>query len=106
MVERPPKESIGCVARFIRANPARRDWNRSSTRSTRSGKPARHSSHRSNGVNFENWRTRADPDAALVRAVLRRVRLGLCGGASRYLVEEGCSRMTRATAPPRKWDGP
>src|SRR3954452_19021513 len=45
----PPKEGIGCVALSIPANPARRDWNRSSPRSTRSGKPARLLSHR-NGM--------------------------------------------------------
>src|SRR6202012_3489799 len=45
----PPKESSGCAALSIPANPARRDWNRSSTRSTRSGKPARLLSHR-NGM--------------------------------------------------------
>jgi hypothetical protein len=34
---------------------------------------------------------RADPHATLVCAVLRRFRLGICGGATRYLVEGGCS---------------
>src|SRR3954449_8372892 len=43
------KESSGCAALSIRANPARRDWNRSSTRSTPNARPARHLSLR-NGM--------------------------------------------------------
>src|SRR5829696_10071975 len=44
---------------------------------------------------------RADPDAALVCAVLRRLRLGLCGGASRHLVDEGLGAA--AGQPLRHW---
>src|SRR3954447_18828835 len=50
----PPKEGIGCVARFIRANPARKDWNRSSTRSMPSVSLARLLSHR-NGMRDGWW---------------------------------------------------
>src|SRR5215210_7415056 len=41
---------------------------------------------------------RSDPDAALVCAVLRHLRLDLCGGAPQHLVDEGCARMTAARA--------
>src|SRR3954470_4008756 len=43
------KESSGCAALSIPVNRARKDSNKSSTRSTRSGKPARLLSHR-NGM--------------------------------------------------------
>src|SRR5215207_6953646 len=53
-----------------------------------------------------SWPVWIAPDAALVRAVLRRLRLGLCGGASRYLVGRGCSRMTAKHDESRRPDSP
>src|SRR4051794_23325903 len=65
-----PKESSDCAARSIRANPARKDWNRSSTRSMPSVRLARLLSHR-NGMRDGWWL-----GTATTMAVFRAARWG------------------------------